>query len=161
LTSGSRLPMIIFDFRKSTSAEHFAFRKSTFGDIFWLLEVDFWWTFWLSEVDFQWYILTSGSRLLMIYFDFWKLTSESQFEVWCSWVSLNGQRIFWKFKKKIGGAEEMLGGLRRKTPGSKSLFFSWTVEVELWVWAWREASRVKNKMHFSLLVPPQCLISPF
>ena len=127
MISGSRLLVMIFNFRKSTS-----------GDIFWLSEVDFWWyiltsesrlsviyfdfrkstfddIFWLSEVDFWWYILTFRKKstfgnifwLSMIYFDFRKsyiLTSKNRHPkvflgVWCPWISLNDQRVFWKFKE--------------------------------------------------------------
>jgi len=97
LASGSRLPKIFLTSESRLSVMIFDFRKSTSGDIFWLL-----------EVDFRWYILTSESWLPVIYFDFRKsyiLTSGSRHPevflgVWCPWIFLNGQRVFWEFKKK-------------------------------------------------------------
>jgi len=64
LTSGSRFPIIYFDFRKSIFVMYFDFLKSTSGNIFWL-----------PKVEFRLYILISESQLSVKYFYFWKLTS--------------------------------------------------------------------------------------
>jgi len=97
-------------------------------------EVDFRNFFWLPEVDFRWWFSISGSRLPVMIFDFRKSTSGDDF--WLPEViyfdfrkstsgSIFGVVIsvrFFKWSKGIlgilrffGGAEEMLGGVGRKT----------------------------------------------
>jgi len=116
LTSGGRLPVIIFNFWKSTS-----------GD-----------TFWLPEVDFRWYILTFESRLPVIHFDFWKSTSGDTFwfpEIDSWWYILTsesqmtfGSRYnfesmvyadFLKWSKEFFGNLKKFGRYRRNFRGAR------------------------------------------
>jgi len=51
----------------------------------------------------------------VIYFDFWKLTSGSNFGGVIFVGFLRWSKCFLGIFKKFGGAKEMLGGVRRKT----------------------------------------------
>jgi len=83
-TSGSWLSVIYFDFQKSTSVIYFDFRKSQLLVIYF----DF-------RKSTSGYILTSEIRLCILSSESWH--PEIILGVWSTWLRSNGQRVFLEF----------------------------------------------------------------